>query len=97
MARLGFLIKRVDGDAGERSIIQGLAEYNLYDIFRLLNGCESQEFSWLLRRKGRIIARQRFDYIFAAKTLNPDTSRYIHSFREELLSDHSAIKASFKI
>ena len=84
-------------DAGERSVIQGLAEYNLYDIFRLLNGYESQEFSWLLRRKGRIIARRRFDHIFAAKTLNPDTCRYIHSFREELLSDHSAIKASFKI
>ena len=84
-------------DAGERSVIQGLAEYNLYDIFRLLNGYELQEFSWLLRRKGRIIARRRFDHIFAAKILNPDTCRYIHSFREELLSDHSAIEATFKI
>ncbi len=84
-------------DAGERSVIQGLAEYNLYDIFRLLNGYESQEFSWLLRRKGKIIARRRFDHIFAAKTLNPDTCRYIHSFREESLSDHSAIEATFKI
>jgi len=84
-------------DAGERSVIQGLAEYNLYDIFRLLNGYEAQEFSWLLRKKGKIIARRRFDHIFAAKTLNPDTCRYIHSFREELLSDHSSIEATFKI
>jgi len=84
-------------DAGERSVIQGLAEYNLYDIFRQLNGYESEEFSWLLRRKGKIIARRRFDHIFAAKTLNPDTCRYIHSFREESLSDHSAIEATFKI
>ncbi|GAI74240.1 unnamed protein product, partial [marine sediment metagenome] len=84
-------------DARERSVIQGLTEYNLYDIFRLLNGYESQEFSWLLRRKGKIIARRRFDHIFAAKTLNPDTCDYIHSFRKELLSDHSAIEATFKI
>jgi len=84
-------------DAGERSVIQGLAEYNLYDIFRVLNGYDSQEFSWLLRRKGKIIARRRFDHIFAAKTLNPVTCLYIHSFREEWLSDHSAIEATFKI
>jgi len=84
-------------DAGERSVIQGLAEYNLYDIFRLLNGYESQEFSWLLRRKGKIITRRRFDHIFAPKSLNLDTCRYIHSFREDNLSDHSAIEATFKI
>ena len=84
-------------DAGERSVIQGLAEYNLYDIFRLLNGYESQEFSWLLRWKGKIIAKRRFDHIFAAKTFNPDTCRYIHSFREDSLSDHSAIEATFMI
>jgi len=84
-------------DAGERSIIQGLAEYDLCDIFRHLNGYELQEFSWLFRRKGKKIARRRFDHIFAAKTLNPVTCSYIHSFREELLSDHSAIEATFKI
>ena len=92
-----FSDKKGRWDAGERSVIQGLAEYNLYDIFRLLNGYESQEFSWLLRRKGKIIARRRFDHIFASKTLNPITCNYIHSFREELLSDHSAIGATFKI
>lgn len=84
-------------DAGERSIIQGLAEYDLCDIFRQLNGYEPQEFSWLFQRKGKRIARRRFDHIFAAETLNPNTCRYIHSFREELLSDHSAIEATFKI
>jgi len=84
-------------DAGERSIIQRLAEYDLRDIFRHLNGYESQEFSWLFRRKGKIVSRRRFDHIFASKALNPDTCRYIHSFREELLSDHSAIEATFKI
>jgi exonuclease III len=97
------LIKRKKGgrgdvwDAGERNIILGLAEYDLHDMFRYLNGYESQEFSWLFRRKGKIISRRRFDHIFASKTLNLDTCCYIHSFREKLLSDHSAIEVTFKI
>lgn len=84
-------------DTGERNIILGLAEYDLHDMFRWLNGYKSQEFSWLFRLKGKIVARRRFDHIFASKKLNPVTCRYIHSFREELLSDHSAIEATFKI
>lgn len=84
-------------DAGERSVIQGLAEYNLCDIFRLLNGYKVQEFSWLLYRKGKIIASRRFDHIFASKALNPVKCQYIHFFREDSLSDHSAIEATFKI
>lgn len=84
-------------DAGERSVIEGLAEYGLCDIFRLLNGYESEEFSWVLRRKGKIISRRRFDHIFASKRFNPVSCQYIHSFREESFSDHSAIEATFKI
>ena len=86
-------------DAGERSILQGLAEHDLCDMFRWLNGYEEQEFSWLFQRKGKRIARRRFDHIFASKKLNPVTCGYIHSFREgeESLSDHSAIEATFKI
>lgn len=84
-------------DAGERSIIEGLADYDLCDIFRYLNGYESQEFSWLFQRKGKRIARRRFDHIFASKKLKPVTCGYIHSFREKSLSDHSAIEATFKI
>ena len=92
-----FTDKEGRWDAGERSVIQGLAEYNLYDIFRLLNGYKLQEFSWLLKRKGKIIARRRFDHIFAAKSLNPITCRYINEFRLNGLSDHSAIEGIFKI
>jgi len=84
-------------DAGERSVIEGLAEYDLPDIFRLLNGYELQEFSWLFYLKGKIIANRRFDHIFASESLNPIRCRYIHSFREESLSDHSAIEATFNM
>jgi exonuclease III len=95
--QIRFSDKEGRWDAGERSVLQGLAEYNLYDIFRLLNGYKVQEFSWLLRRKGKIIARRRFDHIFAEKTLSPVACHYIHPFREESLSDHSAVEATFKI
>jgi exonuclease III len=84
-------------DAGERSILQGLAKYDLCDIFRLRNGYEAQEFSWLFRLKGKIVAKRRFDHLFASEKLNPVTCCYIHSFREKSLSDHSAIEVTFKI
>jgi exonuclease III len=84
-------------DAGERTILQGLAKYDLHDMFRLRNGYKSQEFSWLFRLKGKIVARRRFDHLFASEKLNPVTCGYIHSCREKLLSDHSPIEATFKI
>jgi exonuclease III len=84
-------------DAGERNILQGLTEYDLPDMFRLLNGYKSQEFSWFFRLKGKIVAKRRFDHLFASKTLNPLTCCYIHSFRKKSLSDHSAMEATFKI
>lgn len=82
-------------DAGERSVIQGLADFNLHDIFRMLNGYKRQEYSWVVRRKGRVVSKRRFDHIFASKELNPVACNYIHSFRENSLSDHSAIEAKF--
>ena len=83
--------KRNEWDEEERNVIEGLAEYDLPDMFRLLNGYEKNEFSWILSRKGAIIARRRFDHIFASKKLNPMACHYLHYFRENQLSDHSAI------
>lgn len=82
-------------DRGERKVIEGLAEYDLPDMFRLLNGYETNEFSWILIRKGKVIAERRFDHIFASKKLNPKECHYLHSFRENRLSDHSAIEGIF--
>jgi len=75
-------------DRGERNIIEGLAEYDLPDIFRLLNGYETNDFSWILTR---------FDHIFASKELNPKVCHYLHSLRDNKLSDHSAIEGAFEI
>lgn len=83
-------------DAGERSILEGLAEFDLPDVFRAVNGYEVQEFSWCLKRKGQVIARRRFDHIFASSALNPVECQYLHQVREKGLSDHSAIEAVFE-
>ena len=63
---------------GERSVILDLADYNLPDIFRLLNGYEPQDFSWAVWRKGKIVSRRRFDHIFASQELNPVKFQYLH-------------------
>ena len=82
-------------DSGERNVIEGLAVFDLPDVYRSLNGYQVQEFSWLLMRKGEVIARRRFDHIFASNKLNPVECNYLHDFRESGNSDHSAIESFF--
>jgi len=83
-------------DAGERSVLEGLAEYDLSDVFRRVNGHQVQEFSWFMKRKGRIVARRRFDHIFASNALNVVECKYLGHVVEQRLSDHSAIEALFE-
>jgi len=82
-------------DAGERSVLEGLARHSLPDVFRLLNGYNVEAFSWSMKRKGKVIARRRFDHIFASEDLNPVECRYLSSWLEQGLSDHAAIEAVF--
>jgi len=88
--------KYVPWDEGERSVLQGLAQYDLVDVFRLINGYDMEEFSWVVRRHGKIVATRRFDHMFAAVELNPVLCEYVHDVRESSLSDHSAIEARFQ-
>jgi len=83
-------------DRAERHLLSGLAEYDLIDVFRLINGFEPQEFSWYWRGRGRTIGR-RFDHILASRKLRPRSCHYLHHFRESSLSDHSPIEADFDI
>jgi len=82
-------------DAGERSILQGLAKHDFPDVYRLIHGYKKQDFSWIVRRKGKVVAQRRFDHIFGSRQLNPRECKYIHSFREKGLSDHPGIEAEF--
>ena len=79
---------------GERSVLLGLADFDLADVFRTLHGYEQEAFSWVLRRNTKEFGR-RFDHIFASASLGPRRCEYIHEWREAGLSDHSAIEAAF--
>ncbi|MFW6116734.1 MAG: endonuclease/exonuclease/phosphatase family protein [bacterium] len=84
-----------DWDAGERGVLEGLAKYDLADVFRRINGYEVDAFSWRMKRKGKVVAERRFDHIFASSDLNPVECRYIYDPLDHGLSDHAAMEAFF--
>ena len=81
--------------AGERSVLQGLAEYDLYDVFRRLHGHDVQAFIWFVKRKGQVIAKRRFDHILVCSDLNPTECHHLTGLRQQGLSDHASIEAVF--
>lgn len=83
-------------DAAERSVLCGLAEWDLADAFRLLNGYDRRDVSWVLHTRARRKAAHRLDHILASSSLNPVWCDYEHGWREAGLSDHSAIEAIFE-
>ena len=83
-------------DAGERRVLTGLADFDLVDTYRALNGYKVSDSSWVLSRQGASIGR-RFDHIFASRELLPITCVYVHEFRTMGLSDHSPIETTFEV
>jgi exonuclease III len=82
-------------DAAERSVIEGLAEWDLADCFRALNGYDRQDVSWVLHTRARRKQAFRLDHVLASASLNPVHCDYVHEWREAGMSDHSAIEAHF--
>jgi exonuclease III len=83
-------------DAAERNVLLCLKEFDLSDVYRSLYGYKVQDYSWYTNNKGVRIGR-RFDHVFASQALNPVSCRYLGSFREESLSDHSPIEVEFRL
>jgi exonuclease III len=82
-------------DAAEASVILDLSEHGLPDLFRQLHGYETQEASYVLRRRDTHYHR-RYDHIFASPALGGTSCRYHHDWRDpHRLSDHSALEAEF--
>jgi exonuclease III len=81
-------------DNAERSVLTGLANFDLIDVYRQIHGYEKQEFSYAFTRKGKTVAR-RFDHVFASSSLNVVSCRYLIELREQGLSDHSPIEVRF--
>jgi endonuclease/exonuclease/phosphatase family metal-dependent hydrolase len=86
-------------DRGERQILQGLAAYDLHDVYRQLHGYATPGSSWYphredRHRQARLIGR-RFDHVFASASLHPVSCRYLQASREAGLSDHAALDVVF--
>lgn len=82
-------------DAAERGVTAGLAEWDLADCFRSLNGWERRDASWVFHTRARRKAAFRLDHVLASASLGVRWCDYHHGWRELGLSDHSAIEAQF--
>ena len=84
-------------DSGARSVLEGLATYDLRDVYRALHP-RAKALSWFWRDGGKGGGKpvgRRVDHIFANASLHATTCRYAHDVRDDELSDHSAILAEF--
>ncbi len=82
-------------DAAEKSILRGLEQHDLADMFRALHGYRVSAFSWHPHGRSAHVGR-RFDHVFASKSLNGVRCEYLQTVREDALSDHAAIEAVFE-
>jgi exonuclease III len=83
-------------DAGELGVVPGLRDLGYIDAFRTLHGYERREPSWTWRRRAGHDGGWRLDHIFASAELRPVRCVYHHAWRDDGLSDHSAIEADFE-
>jgi exonuclease III len=89
-------------DAAERSVILGLAAFDLHDAYRLKHPYGSRpamsEASWVWNGRGWRAGR-RFDHVFVSERLAVESCDYIHRWRtrEPPLSDHSVIAAELSL
>ncbi len=82
-------------DAAERSVLSGLAEWDLRDAFRALHGWERGDVSWVMHTRARRKSGHRLDHVLSSAGLQPVHCDYQHGWREAGLSDHSALEAIF--
>lgn len=81
-------------DQAERAVLEGLAEFDLADVFRKVNGYQPQDSSWYAKNRGRLFGF-RLDHVFASATLGAKRCAYLHPFREDGLSDHAPLEVDF--
>jgi exonuclease III len=82
-------------DAAELGVVPGLRELGYRDVYRALHGYGAAEPSWTWRRIAGHGGGWRLDHIFASEELQLVACAYHHAWRDEDLSDHSALEAEF--
>lgn len=80
-------------DAAELGVVPGLRDLGYRDAYRALHGYRSREPSWTWQRIAGHRGGWRLDHLFTSPELEPAASVYHHSWRDQGLSDHSALEA----
>jgi exonuclease III len=81
-------------DHAELALICGLERYGYRDAFRLLHPDATDEISWEWARWG---GGYRLDHLIVSEELAVEDCRYAHTWRDEGLSDHSALVAKLTL
>lgn len=98
---LAYLIQRrgrlrpergIEWDEAELAVVPGLRELGYRDAFRELHGYAQREPSWTWRVIAGHAGGWRLDHLFTSRELHPHLAKYHHAWREEGLSDHSALE-----
>lgn len=79
-------------DNAELGIVPGLRDLGFIDAFRALHGYARKEPSWVFRHGGG----WRLDHAFVSAELEPVAATYHHAWRDNGLSDHSAIEVDLR-
>jgi exonuclease III len=80
-------------DEAELGVVPGLRDLGYRDAYRTLHGYGSREPSWTWQRIAGHGSGWRLDHLFTSAELRPVASIYHHAWRDEGLSDHSALEA----
>jgi exonuclease III len=83
-------------DEAELGVVPRLRELGYRDAFRALHGYAKREPSWTWRRIAGHDGGWRLDHLFASEELRPTAATYHHAWRDQGLSDHSALEVDLQ-
>jgi exonuclease III len=79
-------------DAAELDVVPGLRDLRYSDAYRTLHGYQSRSPSWTWKTIAGHDGGWRLDHTFVSAELIPVACQYHHQWREQGLSDHSALE-----
>lgn len=85
-----------DWDAAELGVVPGLRDLGYRDAYRTLHGYASPSPSWTWKAIAGHDGGWRLDHVFLSAQLLPYACQYHHDWREQGLSDHSALETDFE-
>jgi exonuclease III len=83
-------------DAAELGVVPGLRDIGYRDAYRTVHGYDSRSPSWTWKTIAGHDGGWRLDHIFVSAELLPLACHYHDDWREEGLSDHSALETDLE-